>query len=139
MFIKINNKDLQYCELTVFEILKLWLLFSFIFRYRWAFVGDAASGGTENNNLSSDFVPHITRIAKLMDLKVRIRPIFIYSSFFINNIVFDIRAFFGKYALLCYLIKNVILFAFATAATGRETIDDIRLVTRKLTEAIRPY
>ncbi|XP_031783167.1 protein dopey-1 homolog isoform X3 [Nasonia vitripennis] len=37
--------------------------------YRWAFVGDAASGSTENNNLSSDFVPHITRIAKLMDSK----------------------------------------------------------------------
>ncbi|XP_011499422.1 PREDICTED: protein dopey-1 homolog [Ceratosolen solmsi marchali] len=39
--------------------------------YRWAFVGDAASGSTENNNLSSDFVPHITRIAKLMDNKFK--------------------------------------------------------------------
>ncbi|KAG7202175.1 hypothetical protein KM043_015855 [Ampulex compressa] len=38
--------------------------------YRWAFVGDAAAGCMENNNLSSDFVPHITRIAKLMDSKV---------------------------------------------------------------------
>lgn len=37
--------------------------------YKWAFVGDAAAIGTENNNLSSDFVPHITRIAKLMDNK----------------------------------------------------------------------
>lgn len=37
--------------------------------YKWAFVGDAASGSTENNNLSMDFVPHITRIAKLMDNK----------------------------------------------------------------------
>lgn len=44
--------------------------FVFLLRYRWAFVGDAAAAGTENNNLSSDFVPHITRIAKLMDLKV---------------------------------------------------------------------
>ncbi|XP_014214024.1 protein dopey-1 homolog isoform X2 [Copidosoma floridanum] len=39
--------------------------------YRWAFVGDAASGSTDNNNLSSDFVPHITRIAKLMDSKFK--------------------------------------------------------------------
>ncbi|XP_046144473.1 protein dopey-1 homolog isoform X3 [Osmia bicornis bicornis] len=31
--------------------------------YRWAFVGDSAAGCMENNNLSSDFVPHITRIA----------------------------------------------------------------------------
>ncbi|XP_012276640.1 protein dopey-1 homolog isoform X2 [Orussus abietinus] len=39
--------------------------------YRWAFVGDKAaeSTGVESNNLSSDFVPHITRIAKLMDFK----------------------------------------------------------------------
>ncbi|XP_011306689.1 protein dopey-1 homolog isoform X2 [Fopius arisanus] len=42
--------------------------------YRWAFVGDAAVGGPENNNLSSDFVPHITRIAKLMDLKFKESP-----------------------------------------------------------------
>ncbi|XP_043286527.1 protein dopey-1 homolog isoform X2 [Venturia canescens] len=42
--------------------------------YRWAFVGDAAAAGTENNNLSSDFVPHITRIAKLMDLKYPENP-----------------------------------------------------------------
>ncbi|XP_066603567.1 protein dopey-1 homolog isoform X2 [Prorops nasuta] len=40
--------------------------------YRWAFVGDAATGSTENNNLSSDFVPHITRIAKLMDSKYKL-------------------------------------------------------------------
>ncbi|KAK0181813.1 hypothetical protein PV327_000009 [Microctonus hyperodae] len=37
--------------------------------YRWAFVHDAAISKLENNNLSSDFVPHITRIAKLMDAK----------------------------------------------------------------------
>ncbi|KAF3422593.1 hypothetical protein E2986_11061 [Frieseomelitta varia] len=37
--------------------------------YRWAFVGDSAAGSMENNNLASDFVPHITRIAKLMDTK----------------------------------------------------------------------
>ncbi|KAH0955706.1 hypothetical protein HN011_002395 [Eciton burchellii] len=37
--------------------------------YKWAFVGDAAAGCIDNNNLSSDFVPHITRIAKLMDNK----------------------------------------------------------------------
>ncbi|XP_015109292.1 protein dopey-1 [Diachasma alloeum] len=42
--------------------------------YRWAFVGDAAVGRLENNNLSSDFVPHITRIAKLMDLKFNESP-----------------------------------------------------------------
>ncbi|XP_034945114.1 protein dopey-1 homolog isoform X2 [Chelonus insularis] len=42
--------------------------------YRWAFVGDAAVGSTENNNLSSDFVPHITRIAKLMDAKFLQNP-----------------------------------------------------------------
>lgn len=41
-----------------------------IYRYKWAFVGDAAAGCMDNNNLSSDFVPHITRIAKLMDNKV---------------------------------------------------------------------
>ncbi|XP_033225159.1 protein dopey-1 homolog isoform X2 [Belonocnema kinseyi] len=41
--------------------------------YKWAFVGDAAAIGTENNNLSSDFVPHITRIAKLMDNKFQER------------------------------------------------------------------
>ncbi|KYN13865.1 Protein dopey-1 like protein [Trachymyrmex cornetzi] len=39
--------------------------------YKWAFVGDAAAGCTDNNNLSSDFVPHITRIAKLMDNKFK--------------------------------------------------------------------
>ncbi|KYQ56351.1 Protein dopey-1 like protein [Trachymyrmex zeteki] len=39
--------------------------------YKWAFVGDAAAGCTDNNNLSSDFVPHITRIAKLMDSKFK--------------------------------------------------------------------
>ncbi|XP_076619120.1 protein DOP1 homolog isoform X1 [Colletes latitarsis] len=39
--------------------------------YRWAFVGDSAAGSSENNNLSSDFVPHITRIAKLMDSKYK--------------------------------------------------------------------
>ncbi|XP_032664309.1 protein dopey-1 homolog isoform X1 [Odontomachus brunneus] len=39
--------------------------------YKWAFVGDAAAGCTDNNNLSSDFVPHITRIAKLMDSKYK--------------------------------------------------------------------
>ncbi|KOC60909.1 Protein dopey-1 like protein [Habropoda laboriosa] len=39
--------------------------------YRWAFVGDSAAGSMENNNLSSDFVPHITRIAKLMDNKYK--------------------------------------------------------------------
>ncbi|CAK9831783.1 Protein dopey-1 homolog [Anthophora retusa] len=39
--------------------------------YRWAFVGDSAAGSVENNNLSSDFVPHITRIAKLMDNKYK--------------------------------------------------------------------
>ncbi|XP_024938328.1 protein dopey-1 homolog isoform X2 [Cephus cinctus] len=39
--------------------------------YRWAFVGDAAASSAENNNLSSDFVPHITRIAKLMDTKYK--------------------------------------------------------------------
>lgn len=33
-------------------------------------MGDAAAGSMDNNNLSSDFVPHITRIAKLMDSKV---------------------------------------------------------------------
>lgn len=41
-----------------------------LYRYKWAFVGDAAAGCMDNNNLSSDFVPHITRIAKLMDNKV---------------------------------------------------------------------
>lgn len=51
---------------------------NFVSRYRWAFVGDAAAGGTDNNNLCSDFVPHITRIAKLMDSKVRIT--FLQSS-----------------------------------------------------------
>ncbi|KZC07062.1 Protein dopey-1 like protein [Dufourea novaeangliae] len=39
--------------------------------YRWAFVGDSAAGCIDNNNLSSDFVPHITRIAKLMDTKYK--------------------------------------------------------------------
>ncbi|XP_076277872.1 protein DOP1 homolog isoform X2 [Lasioglossum baleicum] len=39
--------------------------------YRWAFVGDSAAGSIDNNNLSSDFVPHITRIAKLMDSKYK--------------------------------------------------------------------
>ncbi|EFN67195.1 Protein dopey-1-like protein, partial [Camponotus floridanus] len=39
--------------------------------YKWAFVGDAAAGCMDNNNLSSDFVPHITRIAKLMDNKFK--------------------------------------------------------------------
>ncbi|XP_070151430.1 protein DOP1 homolog isoform X2 [Polyergus mexicanus] len=39
--------------------------------YKWAFVGDAAAGCTDNNNLSSDFIPHITRIAKLMDNKFK--------------------------------------------------------------------
>ncbi|XP_050446319.1 protein dopey-1 homolog isoform X1 [Cataglyphis hispanica] len=39
--------------------------------YKWAFVGDAAAGCIDNNNLSSDFVPHITRIAKLMDNKFK--------------------------------------------------------------------
>ncbi|KAK9297047.1 hypothetical protein QLX08_009141 [Tetragonisca angustula] len=39
--------------------------------YRWAFVGDSAAGSMENNNLASDFVPHITRIAKLMDTKYK--------------------------------------------------------------------
>ncbi|XP_076753567.1 protein DOP1 homolog isoform X2 [Xylocopa sonorina] len=39
--------------------------------YRWAFVGDSAAGSVDNNNLSSDFVPHITRIAKLMDSKYK--------------------------------------------------------------------
>ncbi|XP_053971376.1 protein dopey-1 homolog isoform X2 [Hylaeus volcanicus] len=39
--------------------------------YRWAFVGDSAAGCMDNNNLSSDFVPHITRIAKLMDSKYK--------------------------------------------------------------------
>ncbi|XP_020283145.1 protein dopey-1 homolog isoform X2 [Pseudomyrmex gracilis] len=39
--------------------------------YKWAFVGDAAAGCIDNNNLSSDFVPHITRIAKLMDSKFK--------------------------------------------------------------------
>ncbi|XP_077281487.1 protein DOP1 homolog isoform X1 [Temnothorax americanus] len=39
--------------------------------YKWAFVGDAAAGCMDNNNLSSDFVPHITRIAKLMDSKFK--------------------------------------------------------------------
>ncbi|XP_058800674.1 protein dopey-1 isoform X2 [Phymastichus coffea] len=38
--------------------------------YRWAFVGDAASGITKNNS-NSDFVPHITRIARLMDSKFK--------------------------------------------------------------------
>nr|XP_034191282.1 protein dopey-1 homolog isoform X4 [Osmia lignaria] len=42
--------------------------------YRWAFVGDSAAGCMENNNLSSDFVPHITRIAKLMDSKYKQEP-----------------------------------------------------------------
>nr|XP_050849506.1 protein dopey-1 homolog isoform X2 [Vespula vulgaris] len=42
--------------------------------YRWAFVGDAAVGCSNNNNLSSDFVPHITRIAKLMDNKYKQGP-----------------------------------------------------------------
>ncbi|KOX80596.1 Protein dopey-1 like protein [Melipona quadrifasciata] len=37
----------------------------------WAFVGDSAAGSMENNNLASDFVPHITRIAKLMDTKYK--------------------------------------------------------------------
>lgn len=44
--------------------------FADLYRYKWAFVGDAAAGCMDNNNLSSDFVPHITRIAKLMDNKV---------------------------------------------------------------------
>ncbi|XP_011859860.1 PREDICTED: protein dopey-1 homolog isoform X1 [Vollenhovia emeryi] len=39
--------------------------------YKWAFVGDAAASCMDNNNLSSDFVPHITRIAKLMDSKFK--------------------------------------------------------------------
>ncbi|XP_033338749.1 protein DOP1 homolog isoform X2 [Megalopta genalis] len=39
--------------------------------YRWAFVGDSAAGNIDNNNLSSDFVPHITRIGKLMDNKYK--------------------------------------------------------------------
>ncbi|XP_011692229.1 PREDICTED: protein dopey-1 homolog isoform X2 [Wasmannia auropunctata] len=39
--------------------------------YKWAFVGDAAAGCMDNNNSSSDFVPHITRIAKLMDSKFK--------------------------------------------------------------------
>lgn len=47
------------------------LLLGLIYRYKWAFVGDAAAGCMDNNNLSSDFVPHITRIAKLMDNKVK--------------------------------------------------------------------
>ncbi|XP_012258853.2 protein dopey-1 homolog isoform X2 [Athalia rosae] len=37
--------------------------------YRWAFVGDAATGTTDSNDRSTDFVPHITRIARLMDSK----------------------------------------------------------------------
>lgn len=48
-------------------------------------MGDAASGSMENNNLSSDFVPHITRIAKLMDSKVIIFNEFAYSFFFMSR------------------------------------------------------
>lgn len=48
-------------------------VYSLIYRYKWAFVGDAAAGCMDNNNLSSDFVPHITRIAKLMESKVRVK------------------------------------------------------------------
>lgn len=44
-------------------------------------MGDSAAGCMENNNLSSDFVPHITRIAKLMDSKVRERKIFYARSY----------------------------------------------------------
>ncbi|XP_046605599.1 protein dopey-1 homolog isoform X1 [Neodiprion virginianus] len=37
--------------------------------YRWAFVGDAASDSIQNGERQTDFVPHITRIARLMDTK----------------------------------------------------------------------
>lgn len=38
------------------------------FRYRWAFVGDDVAGSTSNES-SSCFIPHVTRIASLMDMK----------------------------------------------------------------------
>ncbi|KAJ8674892.1 hypothetical protein QAD02_010678 [Eretmocerus hayati] len=48
--------------------------------YRWAFVGDAAAGTIENNNLNSGFVPHITRIARLMEAKVSLMNMFFPQS-----------------------------------------------------------
>lgn len=52
--------------------------------YRWAFVGDATSSSTDNNNTSSDFVPHIKRIAKLMDSRVS-RHFLIYKRILCNR------------------------------------------------------
>jgi hypothetical protein len=46
------------------------------YRYRWAFVGAAQPANLNNNQSedevphSPDFVPHVMRIARLMDQKV---------------------------------------------------------------------
>lgn len=37
-------------------------------RYRWAFVGNQC--GTSSSQPNADFIPHVTRIARLMDAKV---------------------------------------------------------------------
>jgi len=40
----------------------------------------------DNNNLSSDFVPHITRIAKLMDSKVRYHNCFCDTAYYLAQL-----------------------------------------------------
>lgn len=55
----------------------------FIFyRYRWAFVGASLPAGPHNTHSDDelprpDFVPHVMRIARLMDQKVPYCTIFI--------------------------------------------------------------
>lgn len=58
------------------------LLTKYISRYRWAFVGglydgsfpkDIVAGGLSHNMQS--FVPHVTRIARLMDLSFTTHPV----------------------------------------------------------------
>jgi len=86
-----------------------------IFRYKWAFVGDAAAGCIDNNNLSSDFVPHITRIAKLMDNKVNFCNWFYFHRTvnYLRNIIHMIfYNCWGHEKLHWYQIKTITQFSF---------------------------
>lgn len=56
-------------------LIYLFLIINYIFRYRWAFIGDSPPLSSEFDSAvkhkeSPEFVPHIMRLANLLNKKV---------------------------------------------------------------------